>query len=136
MAVNQAADGEALAIRRHGDVDRIGQADQIDHIMRRHHRRRARLRRQRVVEGLRARLAAMAAQRYKTLPGLEPMTPKYKKKAGGAPPSEDDAGTGLGEAERYLRLGNMMLLRNRLRPASVDYEKGHRLAAARTGSSP
>jgi predicted Zn-dependent protease len=70
----------------------------------------------------------MAAQRYKTLSGLEPMTPKYKKKAGTAPPSEDDAGTGLGEAERYLRLGNMMLLRNRLRPASMEYEKGHRLA--------
>jgi len=69
----------------------------------------------------------MAGLRYKTIAGLDPMTPKYKKKGGSAPPSEDDAGIGLGEAERYLRLGNMMLLRNRLRPASVEYEKGHRL---------
>lgn len=71
----------------------------------------------------------MVSRHYKTIPGLEPLTPKYKKKAGGAPPSEDDAGSGLGEAERYLRLGNMMLLRNRLRPASVEYEKGYRMTS-------
>lgn len=72
----------------------------------------------------------MVALRYKTLPGMEPVVPKYKKKATGAPPSEDDASAGLGEAERYLRLGNMMLLRNRLRPANVEYEKGYRLAGS------
>ena len=67
---------------------------------------------------------------YKTLPGLEPMVPKYKKKtaSGNRAPSEDDATGNMGEAERYLRLGNIMLIRNRLRPASVEYEKGYRLA--------
>ena len=72
----------------------------------------------------------MAGLHYKTLPGLEPVLAKYKKKAAGAgrAPNEDDAGGSSGEAERYLRLGNMMLIRNRLRPASVEYEKGFRLA--------
>jgi tetratricopeptide (TPR) repeat protein len=74
----------------------------------------------------------MAGLHYKTLPGLEPMSPKYKKKAAGAggAPSEDDASSSVGEADRFLRLGNMMLLHNRLRPASVEYEKGYRLAGS------
>lgn len=74
----------------------------------------------------------MAGLHYKTLPGLEPVLAKYKKKAAGAgrAPNEDDAGGSSGEAERYLRLGNMMLIRNRLRPASVEYEKGFRLAGS------
>jgi tetratricopeptide (TPR) repeat protein len=71
----------------------------------------------------------MTGQRYRTLPGLESMAPKYKKKAAGAP-SEDDASSGLGEAGRFLRLGNMLLLRNRLKPASVEYEKGQKLAGS------
>jgi tetratricopeptide (TPR) repeat protein len=72
----------------------------------------------------------MAGLHYKTLPGLEPVLPKYRKRAAGGAgaPSEDEAAANLGEAERFLRLGNMLLLRNRLRPASVEYEKGHRLA--------
>ena len=72
----------------------------------------------------------MTGLHYKPRPGLESMAPKYKKKRdeGDAAPSEDDASSSLGESERYLRLGNMLLLRNRLRPASVEYEKGHRLA--------
>jgi tetratricopeptide (TPR) repeat protein len=72
----------------------------------------------------------LASQHYQMLPGLEPVVRKYKKKGGGAAPSEDDAGAGLGEAERFLRLGNMLLLRNRLRAASVEYEKGHRVAGS------
>jgi tetratricopeptide (TPR) repeat protein len=74
----------------------------------------------------------MVGLHYKTMPGLEPVVPKYKKKGAGSgsAPSEDDAGSGLGEAERYLRLGNMMLIRNRLRPARVEYEKGYRLAGS------
>jgi tetratricopeptide (TPR) repeat protein len=72
----------------------------------------------------------MAGLHYKTLPGLEPVLRKYRKKTAGprGAPSEDDASSNLGAADRFLRLGNMMLLRNRLRPASVEYEKGYRLA--------
>jgi predicted Zn-dependent protease len=72
----------------------------------------------------------MIGLHYKPLPGHEPMAPKYKKKSGEGrqTPSEDDSTTGSREADRYLRLGNMLLLRNRLRPAVVEYEKGHRLA--------
>jgi predicted Zn-dependent protease len=71
----------------------------------------------------------MTGLHYKARPGLESMAPKYKKKAPGAP-SEDDASSGLGEAGRFLRLGNMLLLRNRLGPASVEYEKGQKLAGS------
>jgi len=74
----------------------------------------------------------MAGLHYKTMPGFEPVVPKYKKKAAatGGAPSEDESGSNVGEAERYLRLGNMMLIRNRLRPASVEYDKGYRLAGS------
>lgn len=71
----------------------------------------------------------MVGLRYKPIAGFESVVRKYKKKtARGAPPSEDDAGSEAGAAERFLRLGNMLLLRNRLRPATVEYEKGHRMA--------
>ena len=74
----------------------------------------------------------MSALHYKILPGMEPMVRKYKKKgaSSASPPSEDDATASsvTGEADRFLRLGNMMLLRNRLRAASVEYEKGYKLA--------
>jgi len=74
----------------------------------------------------------MAGLHYRTLPGLEATLPKYKKKAAGtsSAPSEDDASSSAGEADRFLRLGNMMLLRNRPLAASVEYEKGWRLAAS------
>ena len=67
---------------------------------------------------------------YKTLPGLEPIVPKYKKKGVSSTSvlSEDDASSTAGEADRFLRLGNMMLLRNRARAASVEYEKGYKIA--------
>ncbi len=69
----------------------------------------------------------MQGLHYKVLPGMEPMVPKYKKKDAGSrgAPSEDEASAGLAEGDRYLRLGNMMLLRNRPRAASVEYEKGY-----------
>jgi tetratricopeptide (TPR) repeat protein len=74
----------------------------------------------------------MQGLHYKTLPGMEPMVPKYKKKGAGGhgAPSEDEASAGGGEEERFLRLGNMMLLRNRLRAASVEYEKGFKTAGS------
>jgi tetratricopeptide (TPR) repeat protein len=71
--------------------------------------------------------AFMAAQHYKTYPGLEPVTRKFRKPGAMASkrgPSEDEAVTGTDPAARYLRLGNMLLLRNRPRAATVEYERG------------
>jgi len=72
----------------------------------------------------------MIGLHYKTLPGMEPIVPKYRKKNSSVAPaiSEDDASSNAGEADRYLRLGNMMLLRNRPRAASAEYEKGSKIA--------
>jgi predicted Zn-dependent protease len=70
----------------------------------------------------------MAGLRYRTLPGMEPVVPKYKKQGAHGSPSEDEGSSGAGEADRFLRLGNMMLLRNRPRAASVEYEKGFKIA--------
>jgi tetratricopeptide (TPR) repeat protein len=78
----------------------------------------------------------MTGLHYKTLPGLEPIVRKYKKKgvSAASAPSEDDASSSAsstaGEADRFLRLGNMMLLRNRPRAASVEYEKGTKIAGS------
>jgi predicted Zn-dependent protease len=73
----------------------------------------------------------MQGLHYKVLPGMEPLVPKYKRKGRGdspAAPNEDEASASGGESERFLRLGNMMLLRNRARAASVEYQKGYKLA--------
>jgi tetratricopeptide (TPR) repeat protein len=72
----------------------------------------------------------MVGLHYKTLPGMEAIVPKYRKKntSPARALSEDDASSSTGEADRYLRLGNMMLLRNRPRAASVEYEKGLKIA--------
>ncbi len=72
----------------------------------------------------------MVGLHYRTLPGMEPVVPKYKKQGASAQgsPSEDEGSSGAGDADRFLRLGNMMLLRNRPRPASVEYEKGFKIA--------
>lgn len=72
----------------------------------------------------------MQGLHLKTLPGMEPLVPKYKKRGSGsvAAPNEDEASGSGGESERFLRLGNMMLLRNRPRAASVEYEKGFKIA--------
>lgn len=74
----------------------------------------------------------MVGLRYKTLPGMEPVVPKFRKKGSGKTggPSEDDASANIGEADRFLRLGNMMLLRNRARAANVEFEKGFKLAGS------
>ena len=73
--------------------------------------------------------AFMVGLHYKTMPGMEAPVPQYRKKNGGkGAPSEDDGVAGGGEAERFLRLGNMLLLRNRLAAASVEYEKGAKSA--------
>jgi tetratricopeptide (TPR) repeat protein len=73
----------------------------------------------------------MAAQHYKTFPGLEPVTRKFRKPGAAASkrgPSEDEAVSGGDPAARYLRLGNMLLLRNRPQAATVEYERGAKLA--------
>jgi len=78
----------------------------------------------------------MAGLHYKVLPGMEPMVRKYKKKgvSAASAPNEDDASStassSTGEADHFLRLGNMMLLRNRLRAASVEYDKGYKIAGS------
>jgi tetratricopeptide (TPR) repeat protein len=78
----------------------------------------------------------MVGLHYKVLPGMEPMVRKYKKKgvSAASAPNEDDASSTAssipGDADRFLRLGNMMLLRNRLRAASVEYDKGYKIAGS------
>jgi predicted Zn-dependent protease len=75
--------------------------------------------------------AFMAAQHYKTYPGLEPVTRKFRKPGAMASkrgPSEDEAVSGTDPAARYLRLGNMLLLRNRAKAATVEYERGAKAA--------
>jgi hypothetical protein len=71
--------------------------------------------------------AYMAAQHYRTFPGLEPVTRKFRKPGALASkrgPSEDEAVSGADPGARYLRLGNMLLLRNRPKAATVEYERG------------
>ena len=74
----------------------------------------------------------MTGLHYKTLPGMEPIVRKYKKKGvqAASTPSEDDASSTTGEADKFLRLGNIMLIRNRPRAASVEYEKGYKIAGS------
>jgi tetratricopeptide (TPR) repeat protein len=75
--------------------------------------------------------AFMAAQHYHTFPGLEPNTRKFRKAGALAAkrgPSEDEAVSGADPGARFLRLGNMLLLRNRPRAATVEYERGAKLA--------
>jgi tetratricopeptide (TPR) repeat protein len=75
----------------------------------------------------------MAAQHYHTFPGLEANTRKFRKPAALASkrgPSEDEAVTGADPGARFLRLGNMLLLRNRARAATIEYERGAKAAPA------
>jgi hypothetical protein len=79
----------------------------------------------------------MTGLHYKTLPGLEPIVPKYKKKGVSAASalSEDDASTTAGEADRFLRLGNMMLAAQPAARGQRGVRKGAtRSRATRTGS--
>ena len=73
----------------------------------------------------------MAAQKYRTFPGMEPVTRKFRKSAAIASrraPTEDEEILSLNAPARYLRLGNMLLKRNRPRAAAIEYEKGSRIA--------
>ncbi len=71
--------------------------------------------------------AFMIAQHYKIIPGFEALLPKYRKDSAIAArraPVEDEATPERTSAERFLRLGNMLLARGRMRAASAEYEKG------------
>jgi tetratricopeptide (TPR) repeat protein len=73
----------------------------------------------------------MAAQKYRTFPGMEPVTRKFRKTAAIASrraPTEDEEILSLNAPARYLRLGNMLLRRNRPQAAAIEYEKGSKLA--------
>ena len=75
--------------------------------------------------------AFMAAQHYKVIPGFEALPPKYRKSSAIAArraPVEDEASPDRAGAEKFLRLGNMLLQRGRVRAASAEYEKGAKSA--------
>ncbi|HVR61183.1 MAG TPA: hypothetical protein VMU50_04750 [Polyangia bacterium] len=80
--------------------------------------------------------AFMVAQRYKTFAAIDFPTTHIRKAgaiASKRKPTEDEAMGGaqkLSPAFRFLRLGNMMLLRNRPRAAVIEYEKGARASQA------
>jgi len=79
--------------------------------------------------------AFMAAQHYKTFPAIDIPTTHIRKPgaiASGRKPSEEDAlsNTLKGSAPfRHLRLGNMLLRRDRPRAAVAEYEKGAKAIA-------
>jgi Flp pilus assembly protein TadD len=74
--------------------------------------------------------AFMAAQHYRTFPGIDIPTTHVRKAnaiASGRNPAEEDALSSTlkaGAPFRYLRLGNMLLRRERPRAAVAEYEKG------------
>ena len=74
--------------------------------------------------------AFMAAQHYKTFPAIDIPTTHIRKPgaiASGRKPSEEDAVSSTvkaGAPFRHLRLGNMLLRRDRPRAAVAEYEKG------------
>ncbi len=77
--------------------------------------------------------AFMRAQGYRTFDNFEPIAPKLRKRAAvdskrGPNEDEDTGGLGGGKATRFLRLGNMLLLRRRPQAAALEYEKGAKIA--------
>lgn len=77
--------------------------------------------------------AYMKSRNFKIYPHLEPVKRQFRKKAAVASkraPTEDEAlaGQGMEKADRFLRLGNMLLMRNRPRAAAIEYDKGAKLA--------
>jgi hypothetical protein len=74
--------------------------------------------------------AFMVAQHYKTFPAIDIPTTHIRKAnaiASGRKPAEEDALSATlraGAPYRYLRLGNIMLARERPRAAVAEYEKG------------
>jgi tetratricopeptide (TPR) repeat protein len=83
--------------------------------------------------------AFMAAQHYRTFPAIDIPTTHVRKAnaiASGRNPAEEDALSSTlkaGAPYRYLRLGNMLLRRERPRAAVVEYEKGAKAIGARSG---
>ena len=79
----------------------------------------------------------MAAQHYKTFPAIDIPTTHIRKPgaiASGRKPSEEDALSSTlkaGAPFRHLRLGNMLLRRDRPRAAVAEYEKGAKAIASR-----
>jgi predicted Zn-dependent protease len=79
--------------------------------------------------------AFMVAQRYRTFPAIDIPTTHIRKAnaiASKRKPTEDEALASSQQqspAYRFLRLGNMMLHRNRPRAAVIEYEKGAKAAA-------
>jgi tetratricopeptide (TPR) repeat protein len=80
--------------------------------------------------------AYMAAQKYKTYPAIDFPTTHIRKAgaiASERKPSEDEALSPSGKMAapfRYLRLGNMLLRRDRPRAAVIEYEKGAKAVAS------
>ena len=80
--------------------------------------------------------AFMAAQKYKTFPAIDIPTVHIRKPAAiasGRKPSVEDALSSSLKASapfRHLRLGNMLLKRDRPRAAVAEYEKGAKAVAA------
>jgi tetratricopeptide (TPR) repeat protein len=76
--------------------------------------------------------AFMQAQHYRTYAAIDIPTTHIRKAnaiASKRKPNEDEALSAsqkIAPAYRFLRLGNMMLKRNRLRAAVIEYEKGAR----------
>jgi tetratricopeptide (TPR) repeat protein len=74
--------------------------------------------------------AFMVAQHYKTFPSIDMPTTHVRKPpalASRRKPAEEDALSSslkAGAPYRHLRLGNMLLRRDRLRAAVIEYEKG------------
>src|SRR5262249_16690873 len=85
--------------------------------------------------------AYMVAQRYHTFPAIHiPTThiPKGSAIPSKRKPAEDEALSPSLKREapyRFMRLGNIMLRRNRPRAAAVEYEKGAKAVAA-SGNKP
>jgi Flp pilus assembly protein TadD len=84
--------------------------------------------------------AYMAAQKYRTFPGIDFPTTHIRKAgaiASQRKPSEDEAlspsgkpSTSTTAALKFLRLGNMLLRRDRPRAAVIEYEKGGKAVAS------
>jgi tetratricopeptide (TPR) repeat protein len=83
--------------------------------------------------------AFMVAQHYRTFPAIDISTTHVRKAnaiASGRNPAEEDALSSTlkaGAPYRYLRLGNMLLRRERPRAAVTEYEKGAKAVVAGGG---
>jgi Flp pilus assembly protein TadD len=81
--------------------------------------------------------AFMVAQHYRTFPAIDIATTHVRKAnaiASGRHPAEEDALSSTlkaGAPYRYLRLGNMLLRRDRPRAAVAEYEKGAKAVGTR-----